>query len=141
MVVEIIISIIIASFIAYIEEKLPALSVYKRVDPFGEEHWFLFGVRIVDLVSPKSWRSYIVGTTIGLLMPPPHILEQIFVRQLLCPDCTKKGKCISCNCNINKMNDPAASCALRRWGKMDKTMEAWEERKEKYKIKIEIKIG
>lgn len=117
------------------------IGAYQRVDPFGKRHWYLFGVRIADLVSPKSWRSYIVGTLAGLLMPPPHILEQIFMRRLLCSDCTKRGKCVSCNCSIDKMNDPSASCTLRKWGTMDKNKKDWEARKEKYKINFKIEIG
>lgn len=139
MIVSIIIAAFLAVFMAYIEEKRPSLGAYERVDPFGEEYWFLFGVRVEDLISPKSWRSFIVGTLAGLLMPPPHILEQIFVRQLLCPECVIK--CTVCNCGGAKMFDPNASCKAGKWAKMDKKKEDWEARKEKYKIKIELKIG
>lgn len=135
----IVIAAFIAGFVAYIEEKRPGWGAYKRADPFGEEFWFLFGVRVVDLVSPKSWRSFIVGTVTGLLLPPPHILEQIYVRQLLCPECIVK--CTVCKCSGDKMYDPNASCTGRKWGPMDKQKEDWEDRKEKYKIKIELKIG
>jgi hypothetical protein len=100
----------------------------------------LFDVRVVDLINPLKWLSFIRGTLLKLLFPP-HVIKQVFIRMNECPECVKDGKCIVCGCDtMGKMFDPYATCSLDRWGPND-SKERFEEREEKFKIKFNISYG
>lgn len=105
------------------------------------KHWMVFGIRAIDVVNPVKWLSFIKGTVYGMFLKP-HILEQVLIRQLECPECISEGKCVDCGCKMpEKTYDFDAHCSLGKWSEIERDRVKWEERKEKYKIKIGVSYG
>lgn len=101
----------------------------------------VFGVRAVDVVNPVKWVSFIKGTVYGIFLKP-HILEQVLIRQISCPECMEAGKCIGCGCKMPaKTYDLDASCSEGRWSEVERDSAKWDDRKNRYKIKLKVTYG
>lgn len=91
--------------------------------------------------SPLSWLSYVSGNLIMYLCPP-HVLEQFMLRffDKECRQCVSDGKCFDCGCDMPaKAYVPYEKCSRGNWGPIIWDKEEYQELRELYPIKIEIK--
>lgn len=102
------------------------LSSIERKEIKGHKYFFLFGLRIIDIVNPVKWWSFVRGYYKSLFFLK-HEIEQLMLRLFLCPECEKK--CVHCGCyGWGKMLNRDESCSAGKWGPMMKRKE-WEQNK------------
>lgn len=85
---------------------------------------FVYGVRLIDIINPYKWVSYIKGTSISVFLER-HYMEQLLYRSFICRPCIDNKKCLHCGCDAwGKMLDPKSSCSAEKWGPMQ-SKEQW----------------
>lgn len=130
--------IIIVSFILAIIVYALSTLEKKRV-PIGE-YWFIWGVKVVDIINPLKWISYIKGSFISLFVSRAY-MEQLMYRAYVCKPCVDRGHCINCNCNTwGKMLDPKARCSAGKFGEMQ-TSKKWYQTVTEYNISYNFTAG
>lgn len=104
-------------------------------------HLKFYGIRVSYIFSPKKWYEYIQGMCLNYFMPP-HILEQIFIRQITCSDCVENGKCLDCGCKMPaKTLSFSSRCSLDKWVEIENDPKKYKDWKEKYKVKLSVSYG
>lgn len=119
----------------------PEYELYKKADHKGVLKWYILGLRVEDLINPVKWWRFVVGFVRAPFLQP-HILEQIVMRRLICPECVERKKCVACGCNTwAKMLILDEECSKGKWGKIDKRAKDWYASVREYQIELGLTIG